>query len=59
MGGTVLAVVAFVLFVIAGILKLVGKHSDWIQWLLIIGGMLVSANCAWWGNHGDWRPWRR
>jgi hypothetical protein len=42
-----LAVLAFIVFVIAGILKLVGKHADWLAWLLIIGGLLVSAAVAW------------
>jgi hypothetical protein len=48
-----LAILAFIVFVIAAILKLVGKDVGAIQWLLIIGGLLVSAAVAWgWG-----RPW--
>lgn len=54
-----LAVIAFVLFAIAGILKLVGKHADWIMWLVIFGGLFVSANCAWGTHPGGWYPWRR
>lgn len=46
-----LAVAAFVAFVVAAVLKLVGSHTDVIQWLLIIGGLLVSAAVAWgWGR---------
>jgi hypothetical protein len=48
-----LAILAFLAFVIAAILKLVGKDAGAIQWLIIIGGLLVSAAVAWgWG-----RPW--
>lgn len=48
-----LAAIAFLLGLIALILKVVGTHGSWIQWMLIIGLMLVSAAVAW-----DWgRPW--
>lgn len=50
-----LAILAFIVFVIAAILKLVGKDTNALQWLLIIGGLLVSAAVAWgWGA-----PWWR
>ena len=42
-----LAVLAFIVFVIAAILKLVGKHADWLIWLLIVGGALISAHGIW------------
>lgn len=51
-----IAVLGFAAFVIAGILKLVHVHQNWVTWLLIIGGLLVSAAVAWgwagprWGN---------
>lgn len=49
-----LAILAFIVFVIAAILKLVGKDTNALQWLLIIGGALVSAAVAWgWG----WPRW--
>lgn len=50
-----LAIAAFIVFVIAGLFKLVGHDTQVIQWLLIIGGLLVSAAVAWgWGA-----PWWR
>jgi hypothetical protein len=51
-----LAIIAFILFAVAGILKLVGKHADWILWLVIVGGALVSAEVAWvWNRGGRYR----
>lgn len=48
-----LAILGFVLYVIAIILKLVDKHPDWILWLLLVGGALVAAEVAWgWGRAG-------
>ena len=38
-----LAAIAFVLFLIALILKIVGTHADWIQWLLIIGALVLAG----------------
>lgn len=38
-----LAALAFLLFFVAGILKLTGSHLDLIQWLLIVGGLVLSA----------------
>jgi hypothetical protein len=55
-GGTMLAVVGFVLAVIGIILNLVGKHTDWITWLLLIGLALVCAEVAWgWRRSGYYR----
>jgi hypothetical protein len=48
-----LAVAAFIVFVIAALFKLVGSHTDILQWLIIIGGLLISA----WGAWGWGRPW--
>jgi hypothetical protein len=45
-----LAIVGFVLYVVAGILELVNKHLNWVIWLIIIGGALVAIDVAW-----NWR----
>lgn len=42
-----LAIFGFVAFVIAGILLLVGGHYTVMMWMIIAGGLLTSANCAW------------
>jgi hypothetical protein len=36
-------ILPFLVFLIALILKIVGVHLDWITWLLIIGGLLLSV----------------
>lgn len=41
-----MVLLALLLFLIALILKLVGAHTDWIQWLLIFGGILLAASIA-------------
>ena len=49
-----LAVLALIAFVIAALFKLLGKDPDTAQiWLIIIGGILVSAHCLW-----GYYPWR-
>jgi hypothetical protein len=53
-----LAVIAFFLFAIAGILRLVGKHADIVTWLIVVGGLLVSAEAAWGWNRAG-RTYRR
>jgi len=35
--------IAFVLFLIALILKIVNVHVDWVIYLVIIGGLILSA----------------
>jgi hypothetical protein len=51
-----LAVLGFVLFVIAAILKLVDKYPNSILWLVIVGGALVCAEVAWgWHRSGYYR----
>jgi hypothetical protein len=42
-----LALLAFILFLIAAILRLVGTHASMVIWLIIIGGACVSAAVAW------------
>ena len=42
-----IAVVGLVLYVIAAILELIGKHLDWVIWLVIIGGALVAIDVIW------------
>ena len=54
-----LAVIAFVFFVIAGILHLVGKHADWILWLIIMGGACISAHGIWGWGFGPGGRWHR
>ena len=51
-----LALIAAILAAVAGILKLVDKHPDWIIWLLIIGLFLVALQVAF-AFPGI--PWRR
>jgi uncharacterized protein involved in cysteine biosynthesis len=51
-----LALVAAIFAAVAGILKLVDKHPDWIVWLLIIGLFLVSLQVMF--GFGP-LPWRR
>lgn len=51
-----LALIAFFIFAVAGILKLVGKHSELVIWLIILGGLLVCLSGGWgW----DRAPWNR
>jgi hypothetical protein len=51
-----LAVIGVVLGVIAAILKLAGKHPDWIIWLLIVAIILIGVDVAWgWRRHGYYR----
>jgi hypothetical protein len=38
-----LAILAFLAGFLALILKITGSHGSWLQWLLIVGLMLVSA----------------
>ena len=47
-----LAIIAFVLAVIAAILDLANKHTNDITWLLIAGVGLVAAEVAWGWNRG-------
>ena len=41
------AVIGLVLCIIAAILELMGKHLDWVIWLVIIGGGLVAVDVIW------------
>lgn len=50
-----LAVLAFVLFVVAAVLELVKSHTDMIIWLVIIGGAVLAFEVAW-GWYGRVRP---
>ena len=47
-----LAILAFVAFVIAGLLRLIGSHESMVIGLIIVGGLLVSAEVAWGWNRG-------
>jgi hypothetical protein len=48
-----LAVLAFVAFVVAGILELTKTHLNVVIWLVIIGGALVAAEVIWgWNRTG-------
>lgn len=38
-----LAILALIAFIVAALCKIFSAHGDWIQWLLIVGGLLVSA----------------
>lgn len=42
-----LAILAFILFAVAAVLRLVGGHGDLVIWLIIVGGACVSAAVAW------------
>jgi hypothetical protein len=42
-----IAVVGLILYIIAAILELIGKHLDWVIWLVIIGGALVAIDVIW------------
>ena len=53
-----MGLIALALFIIAGILELVGKHLNWVIWLVIFGGILLSLGGVW-GTAGGWTPWRR
>ena len=48
-----LFVAGLIVGVIAAIIKFVGKDTSAIQWLLIIGLILVASAGAWWTG----RPW--
>lgn len=43
------AIAAFIAFVVALILNIVGVGADWVTWLTLGGLALVSAHLAW-GN---------
>jgi len=51
-----LSILGFVAGLIAGILKLTGKHENFVIWLIILAVLLVCADVAWgfygrrWGN---------
>lgn len=50
------AVIGFILFVTGIILNLVGKHTDWIIWLVLFGGALACAELIWsWHRGGYYR----
>jgi hypothetical protein len=42
-----LAVLAFVAFVVAAVLEFVKTHLSAVIWLVIIGGILISAHVLW------------
>ena len=42
-----LAIIGVILLAIAAILKLVGQHLDWVEWLIIIGAILIGADVIW------------
>jgi hypothetical protein len=51
-----LAILAIVLMVIAGILELTSKHLNLVIWLVIVGVVLVAAEFAWgWNRNGRYR----
>jgi hypothetical protein len=54
----VLAVAALVAFIIAAILELTKTHLDAVIWLIIAGGILLSAEAIWGWNRGG-RSYRR
>jgi hypothetical protein len=45
----VLAILGFIVVVIAAILKVTGKHGSFVLWLIILAVALVAAGSAW-----DW-----
>jgi heme A synthase len=47
-----LAIIGFVLAIVAAILDLTGKHTNDITWLLIAAVALVCAEVAWGWNRG-------
>ena len=52
-----LAILAFVAFVIAAFLHFSGGHASALLWALIIGGLLLSAEVAWgWNRTGRYGP---
>jgi hypothetical protein len=48
-------VVAFVIFLIALILLIVGIHLHWVIWLAVIGGLILSLAVG----GPVWLPWRK
>ena len=55
-----LAILALIVFIVAGILKLVGKHGDWLLWMVILGGILISAHGIWgWAGPRYWNRTRQ
>jgi len=42
-----IAVAGLILYVIAAILELIGKHLNYVIWLVIIGGALVAIDVIW------------
>jgi hypothetical protein len=50
-----LAIIAFVAFIIAAVLNLVKIDPKIVLWLIIIGGILISAAVAWgWAGPRYW-----
>jgi hypothetical protein len=46
-GWRVVAIAAFAAFIIAGLVLFTGQHTHAFEWLMVIGGILVSAAVAW------------
>lgn len=49
-----LAVLAFVVGVIAALLQFLGGHTHVVIWLLIIAVLMVSAEVAWGVHRAGW-----
>jgi hypothetical protein len=49
-----MAALALLLFLIALILKVVGAHQAWVIWLVIFGGILISACLLPWFRSYVW-----
>jgi hypothetical protein len=49
-----LAILGAVLYAIGIILKLVDKHPDWIIWLVLVAGLLVAVDVAWFARRSGW-----
>jgi len=49
-----LAVASLILFIIAALLRLLGSHFSTMIWLIIAGGILLSAHAIWGWGTGRW-----
>jgi hypothetical protein len=47
---------AFIAFLLALILLVVGVHTGWVIWLVVVGGLLLSLGQ---GFPTSWQFWKR
>jgi hypothetical protein len=49
------AVVGLIAFIVAAILRLIGKHAGIVDWMVIIGGLAYGLHLLWGWTDAPWR----